>query len=757
LLIHDYPDFKSFSALDTLGVGTCPEAGLQLGRFMAEKHFEVSAGLKPDASARVATLRLLRALAAASLLVPLALFVLASWVSLRDTRALADERISRSLDVMAEQALKAFQSVTVAIDGIQRLLGNRSATEIPSDEPRLHGELVTINATLPEVQSIWIFGSDGRPQVITRESPPPNLFYGDQDYFTGPRDHPNVLYVGHVHSSVSGGQTYFTLARARRDAQGNFTGVIEMSLLPSDFSRFYGQLTNSPGLGFAMLLEDGTILARYPPLAEDVRLDTQTGFRGQIAANPATGFYNIYSRIDGTDHRVGFRRLRGFPVYVIAFVQVPAIYKEWAAGMAMHLIFGIPATLLLFILVLTVLRRTQRLYEETDQRLAAEGTLRQAQRLDAIGRLTGGIAHDFNNLLTIILGNLETAKRQLGAWSDAAHVQVGRRVDNAMQGAARAATLTKRLLAFARQTPLNPCAIDVNRFLTALSEFLQRAIGEDIALEIVGAAGLWAAEADPTELEAALINLAVNARDAMPEGGKLTIETSNAYLDDVYCRQQGDLQPGQYVLIAVSDTGIGMPKELIDRAFEPFFTTKQSGQGTGLGLSQVYGFVKQLGGHVKIYSEVGEGTTVKMYLRRHSGAVTAAAEAPSEAAHGSPGECVLVVEDNAEVRGYVAETLTDLGYDVLQASCAEQALQLLQRHKTVNLLLTDVVMPGKNGRKLVEEARALYPSLKVLYMTGYSRNAIVHQGRLDPGVELIQKPLTTEQLAAAVRQVLDKP
>ena len=724
---------------------------------MGEKPFEISGGLKnSDARARTATLRLLRILAAASLLVPLALFISASWVSLRDTRALADERISRSLDVMSEQALKAFQSITVALDGIQRLLGNRSAAEIVGDESHLHSELVAINATLPEVQSIWIFGPDGHPQVITRASPPPNLFYGDQDYFSVPREHPEEPYVGHLHSSVSGGQPYFTLDHARRDAEGKFAGVIEMSLLPNDFSRFYGELTSGPGLGFALLLEDGTILARYPSLPGDAPLNAQVGIRQQIMNHPNGGFYSIHSPIDDTDHRVGICRVPGFPVYVATFVQDPTIYKEWISGMAAHLIFGVPATLLLFVLMLTILRRSQHLYAEIDQRLAAEETLRQAQRLDAIGQLTGGVAHDFNNLLTIILGNLETAKRQLGAWSDAAHVQVVRRVDNAMQGAARAATLTKRLLAFARQTPLNPSAIDVNRFLIGLSEFLQRAIGENIALEIVGAAGLWAAEADPTELEAALINLAVNARDAMPEGGKLTIETSNAYLDDAYCRQNGDLQAGQYVLIAVSDTGIGMPKDLIDRAFEPFFTTKQAGQGTGLGLSQVYGFVKQLGGHVKIYSEIGEGTTVKIYLRRHFGAAAIEAPPQSEAAHGHPGECVLIVEDDTDVLDYVVETLTALGYDVLQAKGAQEALQLLQMHKGVNLLLTDVVMPGKNGRKLAEEAHALCPSLKVLYMTGYSRNAIVHQGRLDPGVELIQKPLTTGDLAAAVRKVLDK-
>jgi two-component system NtrC family sensor kinase len=551
---------------------------------MPEKRsLQAHAGLTQDAQARAATLRLLRVLAAASLLVPLALFGFASWVSLRDMRARADERISRSLDVMEEQALKGFQSVTVAMDGIQRMLGTRSPAEIAAEEPQLHGDLVKINATLPEVQSIWIFGPDGHPQVVTRESPPPNLFYGDQDYFTAPREHPDLLYVGHIHSSVSGGQPYFTLDRARRDSQGNFTGVIEMSLLPSDFSRFYGQLTSSPGLGFAMLLEDGTILARYPSLANNVRLATQAGFVGQIAAKPEGGFYNVYSQIDGTDHRVGFRRLPGFPVYVSAFVQVPAIYKEWITGMAMHLIFGIPATLLLFVLLLTVLWRTQRLYEETDQRLAAEDALRQAQRLDAIGQLTGGVAHDFNNLLTIILGNLETAKRQLGQWSDAAHLQLVRRIENAMHGAERAAILTRRLLAFARQTPMRPSAIDVNRLLTGLSEFLHRTLGEHIALEIVGAAGLWLAEADATELEAAVINLAVNARDAMPDGGKVTIETSNAYLDDAYCRQQPDLQPGQYVLIAVSDTGAGMPKETLEKGVRTVLHDQAVGPGHWAG------------------------------------------------------------------------------------------------------------------------------------------------------------------------------
>jgi CheY-like chemotaxis protein len=252
-----------------------------------------------------------------------------------------------------------------------------------------------------------------------------------------------------------------------------------------------------------------------------------------------------------------------------------------------------------------------------------------------------------------------------------------------------------------------------------------------------------------------IINLAVNARDAMVGGGKLTIETSNSYLDEMYCSLHADIRPGQYVQIAVTDTGSGMPQEVINRAFEPFFTTKQSGQGTGLGLSQVYGFVKQSGGHVKIYSEVGEGTTIKIYLRRYTGAPSTQEVAKAEISRGRSGECILVVEDDADVRAYVVESLSDLGYDVLQAAGGDEGLRLVDEYKSIGLLLTDVVMPGMNGRRLADEAKRRRPRLKVLFMTGYSRNAIVHQGRLDPGVDLIQKPLNSEQLANTVRKVLD--
>jgi CheY-like chemotaxis protein len=290
-----------------------------------------------------------------------------------------------------------------------------------------------------------------------------------------------------------------------------------------------------------------------------------------------------------------------------------------------------------------------------------------------------------------------------------------------------------------------------------MSDLLNRALGETVQIEIVAAAGLWPVEADPAQLEAAILNLTLNGRDAMPDGGKLTIETCNAFLDENYCRGVADLKPGQYVMISVSDTGSGMTQDVLEHAFEPFFTTKSAGHGTGLGLSQVYGFVRQSGGHVKIYSELRQGSSVKIYLPRLARAVAAPAAAEPVVTERSRGEGILVVEDDADVRAYVGEVLRDLGYRMFEAGDAETALTLIEREAAaIDLLLTDVVLPGMNGRQLADEAlRRRGGRLRVLFMTGYSRNAIVHQGKLDADVELIQKPLTAAALAARIRDVLD--
>jgi PAS domain S-box-containing protein len=386
----------------------------------------------------------------------------------------------------------------------------------------------------------------------------------------------------------------------------------------------------------------------------------------------------------------------------------------------------------------------------------AREQLYQSQKMDAVGQLTGGVAHDFNNLLMIILGNLDRAKRTLENWKEGAEERLARAIDQATTGAQRAAKLTGHLLAFSRRQPLEPKIIDVNKMLSHLSGFLKTSLGEKVQLEVVGAAGLWQIEADPTHLETAILNLAVNARDAMPDGGKLTVEASNAFLDEDYCRAHTEVRPGQYVQIALTDTGTGMTKDVADRAFEPFFTTKQPGQGTGLGLSQVFGFVKQSGGHLKIYTEADHGTTVKVYLPRAFGEADIPGEnrAPAPAAYGS--ETILLVEDDQDVRAFVAESLRDLNYRVVEAGDAQWALKLLDEEQRVDMLLTDVILPGENGRELADAARRKQPDIKVLFMTGYSRNAIVHQGRLDPGVDLIQKPVTQATLAMRVRELLDR-
>ena len=379
--------------------------------------------------------------------------------------------------------------------------------------------------------------------------------------------------------------------------------------------------------------------------------------------------------------------------------------------------------------------------------------LAASQKLEAVGQLSGGIAHDFNNLLMIVLGNLETAERHAKMHG----ANLNRALANAKRGAQRAAALTSRLLAFSRRQALDPKPINVNNYVNGLQEFLQRTLGERIEVQTVGSAGLWQIEADANHLESAIVNLAINARDAMPDGGKLTLEAANIAADEDYCRLNPELAPGQYVAICVTDSGGGMSPDVLAQAFEPFFTTKDPGQGTGLGLSQVYGFVKQSGGHAKIYSEVGQGTTIKLYFPRFFGSARHEEIAPEELAEGELFETILVVEDDEDLRAYISDVLRDLNYRVFSARSAQGALTiLLQDDSKVDLLVTDVVMPGINGRELGRRAHQIRPGLKILYMTGYSRNAVVHQGRLEEGVNLLEKPISQAKLALRVREILDQ-
>jgi signal transduction histidine kinase/CHASE3 domain sensor protein/ActR/RegA family two-component response regulator len=387
-------------------------------------------------------------------------------------------------------------------------------------------------------------------------------------------------------------------------------------------------------------------------------------------------------------------------------------------------------------------------------RVRAEAVLRDSQKMQAMGQLTGGIAHDFNNLLTVIIGNVDFVREELGPDHSAAV-----RLRRSLWAAERGATLTHQLLAFARKQALEPQPLDVAAMLPDMAGLLKRTLGEHIEIRVVDAAGLWPAMADAAQLESAVLNLALNARDAMAAGGRLTIEVANKVIDADYAAAHAEVMPGDYVMLAVSDTGHGMTADVRARAFEPFFTTKPDGKGTGLGLAQVFGFVKQSAGHVKIYSEPGEGTTVRIYLPRAVGVSAAGPRmvGPSELPRGSA--TVLVVEDDDGVREITVAQLRQLGYRVLMAANGEAGLKIFGEHAaSIDLLLVDVVLPGPlKGRALAETMSAIRPNLKILYMSGYTENAIVHHGRLDDGVNLISKPFKRDQLARKLAEVLGTP
>ena len=390
-----------------------------------------------------------------------------------------------------------------------------------------------------------------------------------------------------------------------------------------------------------------------------------------------------------------------------------------------------------------------RVVAEIDERRLAEAKLAQSQKLETIGKLTGGVAHDFNNLLQVVSGNL-----QLLAKDVAGIARAEQRVANAMAGVQRGAKLAAQLLAFGRRQALEPRVVNVTRFVGGMDDMLRRAIGEGIEIETVFGGGLWNTFVDPGQIENAVLNLAINARDAMEGVGKLTIELANCHLDDAYARTHDEVEPGQYVMLAVTDTGTGMSPEIIDKVFEPFFSTKAEGKGSGLGLSMVYGFVKQSGGHVKIYSEVGEGTTIKLYLPRSLEREDAEVQADLGPIVGGT-ETVLVVEDDDEVRATVVAILGDLGYRVLTAPSADAALIVIESGVPIDILFTDVVMPGTlKSPALARKARERLPNIAVLFTSGYTENSIVHGGKLDAGVELLSKPYTREALARRFRHVI---
>jgi two-component system, NtrC family, sensor kinase len=726
--------------------------------------FARSTGLTHDPSIPPGSAeRPLRMLLVATVLLPILLFSAVAAISYRQHFVDARDRLDRDLGRITEHALKVFETFELSAIYLDELIANVTDGEIRREEAQYSARLRNVIKSLPQLRDLWVIDADGHPVVSGTVFPMPRMDLSDREYFvvhkTGKAD---SLHISEVVAARAANTKFFAVSR-KREINGRFGGVTIVSIAPEFFTEYYSRLPKDWQSASALLRADGTVLARYPePPGAPTKLAPGSAFQRAIATNPERGTFTNVAAYDNVERTFAYRKLPRHDVYVLSSFATHTVVEQWLREMGSHLIFGIPATLAMFGLGIVALRRSRNLQQEIQRREATEMALRQAQKMEAVGRLSGGIAHDFNNMLTVILGNIDIALRRLGE-PNANSARIGKLLDAARQASERAATLVQRLLAFSRQHPQEVKSVDINRLVQGMSELLRRTIGENVVTETVLGGGLWKVAVDPNQLENAILNLAVNARDAMQDGGRLTIETSNSYLDEAYVASHGgEIHHGQYVMLALSDTGSGMPRDVIERAFEPFFTTKPAGLGTGLGLSMVYGFAKQSGGHIKIYSEVGQGATIKIYLpriaeRQDDLPVWTGDTLPKRSAPGRRGtETILLVEDEEEVRAFAVDVLREEGYTVHAAPDAAAALRELDADPAIKLLFTDVVLPGGlNGRQLADEALQRRPDLKVLYATGYTRNAIIHQGRLDADVELLTKPFTADVLTRKVRAMLD--
>jgi two-component system NtrC family sensor kinase len=693
------------------------------------------------------SLRLLQWMMAASVALPVALFVFASVVSWTSTRDTADRQIERTLDVAHEHALKVFETIDRSLSEIGEIVRGIPDAGITSREQALHLRLKQLADSLPQMKSAWIFDARGRALVNSLVSPPPSIDFSDRDYFKAHVAGEIGIFIGSALTPRAPyqGAAFFGVSRRRQNEDGSFAGVIQASVLPEYFENFYARIGHDPGSFFALGLTDGSVLARFPTPDRDIHLDRRSPVGQKIAANPKAGLVTVTSPVDGIERRLGYQRLAEYPIYVSAGLETSAIRSRWLTTMGQHLIFGVPATALLFLILAMALRRTRRLHAEATRRFEAEEALKHGQRLEALGQLTGGVAHDFNNLLTVIRASVDLLRRP--------HLTEERRlryVDAISDTVNRAAKLTAQLLAFARRQTLKPEVFDVGRCVHTLSDMIGTLTGSPIEIVIRVPEQPCFVNADAGQFETALINMAVNARDAMGGEGRLTISV-RAVTGLPGTAPQPESRYG-YVAVSVEDTGVGIPQDQFERIFEPFFTTKQVGQGTGLGLSQVFGFAKQSGGEVMVASEVGNGSTFTLYLPRVPGddrpQRVAAEDAPPVDGRGMS---VLVVEDNIEVGTFATDALTELGYaPKLVGSAIEALAELAKNPEGFDVVFSDVVMPGMTGIELAQEIRRRHFDLPVVLTSGYS-HVLSQNGSY--GFELLQKPYSIEQLSRILHKV----
>jgi two-component system NtrC family sensor kinase len=695
----------------------------------------------------------------AAILLPLLLLFYSAWAVEEDLQQETQTRIGIELDVLTQHALKVLQTAELALHAMQLIVpADMSDAEILAREPQLHAALAELRSGLPSVQAMWLIGRDGTVLVSGFISPVPGLNSSDRDYFQTAQAGHKGTYIGRVYTPKLGGPPFFTVTRRREapDAAnapgtgaaavaGAFTGVLDVSLLPGDIEDFYRQLDPAHQEIYALVRAQGDLLARFPPV------DTQTARQAlersallkAIAANPEGGRYTAASSVDGVERMLGYSRVPGYELYTAVGIPTAGLRAAWWAALKNHLTFGAPATLLLIISLLIAIQRTRHLYAETEARRAAEEALSRTQRMEAIGQLTGGVAHDFNNLLTIILVTSDSL------WERVTDTRDKRSIELIQSAGQRGVALIRQLLTFARSNPLAAEMVDLTSHVAGMAEMLRRSLRGDIELDIAVPADPSAVKVDVGELDLALLNIAVNARDAMPQGGRFAVTVRPVLLDG---NPVTDNLKGPFVALSATDSGTGIPAFALSRVFEPFFTTKETGEGTGLGLSQVYGFARRSGGTVTIESAVGRGTTVTIYLPRSIEHVSAPAAKPPSRVLTGQGRRVLLVEDNAEVGEVMGAVLRGLGFSVNVVEGARPALDLLGGGARFGLVLADVVMPGDmNGIQLAREVRLLYPTLPVLLTSGYHS---VSEAAVREGYAFLQKPYDVDRLSKAIEEAM---
>ena len=704
---------------------------------------------------KLRTLELLRLLLIASIIGPAILLALVAWLTYEAAFADANREIVRTSEVAREHAAKVFDSFGLVSGRVQELLNGLDDDAIRASEGALHNRFVKIIRDLPQIESFIVLSRDAHPLVATAAFPVASSEdFSDRDYFAALKKGEAITYISQVQASRITGKAFFGWGVSRRGAADEFEGVVDIAVSPDFFMRFYDTLINEVGESrdgriITMIRDDGQILVRYPGVeGSQVRVPSSNPFFAAIRGNPEGGAYRNRSVVDvGAPERLyAFRKVPGHPIYLVAGRSTRAILGEWLRGMLAYLTAGVAGSAALFLVTLATLRGARREQEalaqaraEMERRELVEDQLRQAQKMEAVGQLTGGIAHDFNNLLTVIQSSADLLRRP-----NIADDRRRRYLDAIAEATTRATKLTGQLLAFARRQTLKPVVFDIVKNVTNVLEMVRPLTGPRVTIEShVSGAPLYT-NADPSQFDTSIVNMAVNARDAMNGEGRLVIAVKA--VNEIPALRARAATPGDYVAVAMTDTGAGIAADKLDAIFEPFFTTKDVGQGTGLGLSQVFGFAKQSGGEVTVESQIGRGATFTLYLPR-AAAEAAPAETPREREARSDdfGACVLVVEDNPDVGAFVAQTLTELGcVSVLTANAQEALAELASDAQRFDVVFSDVVMPGMNGVELAGEIRRRHVDLPVILTSGYS-STLAQSGA--GGFELLHKPYSVDQLS----------